>query len=532
MANVKVIPPRDKAPDILRVAAYCRVSSDSSDQLHSYAAQIRNYTSEISKHDGWQLVDIYADEGLTGTRMDQREDFNRLLSDCRKGRIDKVLVKSISRFSRNTKDCLSTLRELTSLGVSVYFEKENINTLTESSEFLITLFSGFAQAESESLRGNIIKGKQFSMREGIVHFQYKKLLGYRRGADGQPEIVPEEAETVRRIYSRYLEGASLGDIKKELEADNIPTAENVQGWSYQVIRNILTNEKYMGDAILQKTFVTDCISKRVVKNQGELPMYYIENNHQGIVPRELFQRVQEEIARRTSKRKVMQKTGKTEQGKYSAKYALSELLVCGECGTPYKRCTWARNGKKRIVWRCVSRLEFGRKYCHSSPTLDEDKLHTAIVAALNRYGASRAEVIEDALAIAGIVQSRSGKDGVSLLTLQDRLKELSAEQTVLLDRVLEDMDNAELNTQLKVLAEEKQNILDQIAAYHQDEEQQALQASRQRERDEWLEQQDLKFMVYDDIITRRFVERITVVDAETIRVKIQDADVEIEQSLC
>ena len=246
----------------------------------------------------------------------------------------------------------------------------------------------------------------------------------------------------------------------------------------------------------------------------------------------MFQRVQEEIARRTSKRKVMQKTGKTEQGKYSAKYALSELLVCGECGTPYKRCTWARNGKKRIVWRCVSRLEFGRKYCHSSPTLDEDKLHTAIVAALNRYGASRAEVIEDALAIAGIVQSRSGKDGVSLLALQDRLKELSTEQTVLLDRVLEDMDNAELNTQLKALAEEKQSILDQIAAYQQDEEQQALQASRQRERDEWLEQQDLKFMVYDDIITRRFVEKVTVVDAETILVKIQDADVEIEQSLC
>ena len=289
----------------------------------------------------------------------------------------------------------------------------------------------------------------------------------------------------------------------------------------------------IGDwVITQKTFVTDCISKRVVKNQGELPMYYIENNHQGIVPRELFQRVQEEIARRTSKRKVMQKTGKTEQGKYSAKYALSELLVCGECGTPYKRCTWARNGKKRIVWRCVSRLEFGTKYCHDSPTLDEDMLHRAVVAALNEYGAIRAEVIEDALAIAGIVQSRSGKDGVSLLALQDRLKELSAEQTVLLDRVLEDMDNAELNTQLKALAEEKQNILDQIAAYQQDEEQQALQASRQRERDKWLEQQDLKFMVYDDIITRRFVEKITVVDAETILIKIQDTDVEIKQSLC
>ena len=515
-----------------RVAAYCRVSTNSEEQLNSYAAQKAYYTQRIEENPDWELAGIFADEGLSGTSMKKRAEFKRMIAACKRGRIDMILTKSLSRFARNTVDCLDTVRVLKANGIGVIFEKENINTLTESSEFLITLFSGFAQAESESLRGNIIKGKQFSMREGIVHFQYKKLLGYRRGADGQPEIVPEEAETVRRIYSRYLEGASEGEIKKELEADNVPTAAGLTGWSHRVIHSILTNEKYMGDALLQKTFVTDCISKRVVKNQGELPMYYIENNHQGIVPRELFQRVQEEIARRTSKRKVMQKTGKTEQGKYSAKYALSELLVCGECGTPYKRCTWARNGKKRIVWRCVSRLEFGRKYCHSSPTLDEDKLHTAIVAALNRYGASRAEVIEDALAIAGIVQSRSGKDGVSLLALQDRLKELSAEQTVLLDRVLEDMDNAELNTQLKALAEEKQNILDQIAAYQQDEEQQALQASRQRERDKWLEQQDLKFMVYDDIITRRFVEKITVVDAETIRVKIQDADVEIEQSLC
>ena len=515
-----------------RVAAYCRVSTDSEEQLNSYDAQKAYYTQRIEENPDWELAGIFADEGITGTSMKKRAEFKRMIAACKRGRIDMILTKSLSRFARNTVDCLDTVRVLKANGIGVIFEKENINTLTESSEFLITLFSGFAQAESESLSKNVRQGKQFGMKDGIVHFQYKKLLGYRRGGDGQPEIVPEEAETVRRIYRRYLEGASEGEIKKELEADNIPSAEGLQGWSHRVIHSILTNEKYIGDALLQKTFVTDCISKKVVKNNGELPMYYIENHHQGIIPRELFQRVQEEMARRISKRKVMQKSGKTEQGKYSAKYALSELLVCGECGTPYKRCTWARNGKKRIVWRCVSRLEFGRKYCHNSPTLDEDKLHSAIVAALNQYGASRASVIEDALELVGAVQSCGGQDGMSLLALQDRLKELSEEQSVLLDRVLEDMDNSELNAQLKALAEEKQGVLDQIAAYQQDEEQQALQASRQRERDEWLEQQDLKFTVYDDIITRRFVEKITVVDAETIRVKIQDADVEIEQSLC
>ena len=207
-------------------------------------------------------------------------------------------------------------------------------------------------------------------KAGNVPFQYSKLLGYRRGPDGQPEIVPEEAEVVERIYRRYLDGCSLAQIKRELEADGVPTSSGIQGWTYQVIRNILTNERYIGDALLQKTYTTDCISKTVKKNQGERSMVYVEKNHPAIVSKAMFYQVREEMARRGSKRKVMQKTGKTEQGKYSAKYALSELLVCGECGTPYKRCTWARNGKKRIVWRCVSRLEFGTKYCHDSPSMD------------------------------------------------------------------------------------------------------------------------------------------------------------------
>ena len=473
-----------------------------------------------------------ADEGLSGTSMKKRAEFNRMIAACKRGRIDMILTKSLSRFARNTVDCLRIVRMLKANGIGVIFEKENINTLTESSEFLITLFSGFAQAESESLRGNILLGLRQSMKEGKVTFQYKKLLGYRRGPDGKPEIVPEEAATVRRIYNRYLEGASLGDIKKELEADGVPTAEAVQGWSYQVIRNILTNEKYYGDALLQKTYTTDCISKKVVKNLGDLPMYHVERNHPGIVSKDMFQRVQAEMARRTSKRKVMQKSGKTEQGKYSGKYALSELLVCGECGTPYKRCTWARNGKKRIVWRCVSRLEFGRKYCHESPTLDEDNLHRAIVAALNEYGAIREEVLAGTLELASMAQSRDVEGGVSLLELKQRLEALTTEQALLLDRVLADMNNAELNAQLKDLADEKQYLLDQIAQVQQDKEQQALQASRMEELRAWLAQQPAVFTEYEDAITRRMIEQITVVDTETIRVKIRDIDVVIEQKLC
>ena len=512
-----------------RVAAYCRVSTDSEEQLNSYAAQKNYYTQKIEENQDWEMAGLFADEGLSGTSMKKRKEFNRMIAACKRGRVDTILTKSLSRFARNTVDCLKIVRLLKAQGIGVIFEKENINTLTESSEFLITLFSGFAQAESESMSRNIIWGKQKSGEAGHVAFQYKKLLGYRRGPDGGPEIVPGEAQTVRRIFRRYLEGASLGDIKRELEADQVPTAEAVEGWSYQVIRNILTNEKYCGDALLFKTRTLDPISKKTVKNTGEWPMVYIENNHEGIVPRAVFQRVQEEMARRASKRKVMQRHGRTEQGKYSGRYALTELLVCGECGSPYKRCTWARNGKKRIVWRCVSRLEFGTQYCHNSPTLDEDRLHRAILGALNEYGAVRGEAAASALKLARMAQGGTGAGDEA--ALRRRLDELGVEQAALVDQALKNMEDAELNARMKAVVEEKQDILNQLAALQKEAERQALQASRRQEMEAWLARQPDVLTEYDDGVTRRLVERITVVDGETIRVKLKDTDVEIEQKL-
>ncbi len=514
-----------------RVAAYCRVSTDSEEQLNSYEAQKAYYTQKIEENPDWEMAGIFADEGLSGTSLKKRKEFNRMIAACKRGRIDMILTKSASRFARNTVDCLKVIRDLKVRGSGVIFEKEKVNTLTETSEFLVTLFSGFSQAESESLSTNVIWGMRQSMKEGKVVFHYDKTLGYQKGADGRPEIVPEEAEIVRDIYRLYLEGRSLGDIQRKLTAEEVPTAEGMQGWSRQVIQNILTNEKYIGDGLRQKTYTLDCISKKVKKNEGELPMYYVENNHPAIVPKDIFLRVKEEMTRRASKRKVMQKTGKTEQGKYSAKYALSELLICGECGTPYKRCTWARNGKKRIVWRCISRLQFAREYCHDSPTIDEYKLHGAIVAALNQYGAIRDEVKESVLELAKQAQGRTEDSGDGLPDPRQRLDTLTTEQALLLDEILENMDDLELNARLKALTEEKQSLLGRIEALEKDETQQALRASRQKEMEEWLKDQTLCFTEYDDVITRRFIETITVVDAETIRVKIRDADVVIEQKL-
>jgi len=515
-----------------QVAAYCRVSTDSEEQLTSYAAQKEYYTQKIMENPDWQMAGVFADRGISGTSLKKRTEFNRMIAACKRGRIDLILTKSLSRFARNTVDCLEIVRMLKSIGIGVIFEKENINTLTASSEFLITLFSGFAQAESESLSRNVSWGRQKSMEAGRVALRFQTLLGYRKGADGRAEIDPEEAETVRRIYRRYLEGCSLEQIRRELEADGAPTASGITKWSRQVVQNILKNEKYIGDVLLQKTYVTDCISKTVRKNNGDRPMYYIKNNHPAIIPEDIFYRVREEMTRRSSKRKIMQKTGKTEQGKYSSKYALSELLVCGECGAPYKRCTWSRDGKKRIVWRCVSRLEFGKKYCRRSPTLDEGDLHRAVLSAINDKAAGRDEISRAATELINSVCFGQTREEATLLSMQSRLDEITAQQTELLDKVLEleDMDNTAWNARLQALTEEKQSLLKQMETMQTGSSRQTARQTRMDEVADFIRRHADGFTEYNDEITRRVVEKITVLHAQMIRIKYRDADTEVDRS--
>lgn len=452
-----------------------------------------------------------------------------MITACKRGHIDLIITKSLSRFARNTVDCLETVRLLKANGIGVYFEKENINTLTESSEFLITLFSGFAPAESESLSKNVAWGKAKSAEAGKVTFQYKKMLGYRKGADGQPEIVPEEAEVIKRIYHRYLDGCTLGQIKRELDEDNVPTAQGVEFWSPAIIHNILTNEKYIGDALLQKTYVTDCISKKVKKNQGERAMYYVENNHPAIISREMFDQVRNEMTRRSSKRKVLQKSGKTELGKYSGKYALTELLVCGECGSPYKRVTWARNGKKRIVWRCVSRLEFGTQYCHNSPTLDESKLHSAILASMNEFAVIRQEGCPDVLAMAEEAKQALSQAGAKLLELKKHMETVSREQSDLLDRLLENMGDAELNAKMKALTDEKESLKAQILDARQMEVSLEEQATRHQQMWDSIMECSAGYTEFADEFVRQIIQKITVEDEETIRIHFRDSEMVIEQ---
>ena len=409
----------------LRVAPYCRVSTGSEEQQTSFTAQMEYYTQRIADTEGWTMVRLYADEGITGTSTKKRTQFNKMIRDAEKGKIDLVITKSVSRFCRNTLDGLEYIRRLKKCGVGVYFEKENTNTLYMPNEMILTFLMSQAQAESESMSTNIQWGHRARFKQGIVHYNFSNFLGYRKGPDGEPEIDEEEAPTVRRIFARYLMGQSVGQICRDLTADGCKTARGGTQWSDHTVRHILQNEKYMGDAILQKTFTLDLFSRQQVKNEGQLPKYYVENAHVPIIDRDTFQKVQEEMARRSSLRKTSDKT-KTEQGKYSGKYALGGLLVCGECGSPYRRVTYMPHGKKRYVWRCINRLEHGKKICKCAPTLEEPDIHAAVTVAMNelfRQQAARqalADCIAAALAGAG--------DDASLPAVEAKLRALQEEQ--------------------------------------------------------------------------------------------------------
>ena len=391
----------------LRVAAYCRVSTDSDEQLTSYKTQKKVYTEMIAQKPEWRLAGIYADEGISGTRADKRDEFQKMIKACLGGKIDYIITKSVSRFARNTVECLEYVRMLKSRGIGVLFEEQNIDTLKSDSELYLVIYAGFAQSESESMSKNITWSFRKNFEEGKVTFIYGKILGYRKGDNGEPEIDEEEAVIVEKIFDFYLSGMTLRGVAEAINAE-FPVIPKKERMSSSSILSILSNEKYCGDAILQKTITVDCISKTRRKNTGEAPMYYVQNNHPAIISREKFNKVQEELIRRKNKTPQSAKTAITSTGKYS-KYALTEVLVCGECGSRFRRCTWARNGKRKVVWRCTNRLDFGPKYCKNSPTVDEDKLKNAVVRAINKFNENDSTTylmlmkatIADAIGLAG-----------------------------------------------------------------------------------------------------------------------------------
>ena len=506
---------------LLKVAAYCRVSTDDEDQLNSYNAQMKSYREKIVSNPKWRFVDIYADEGITGTLARKRDDFLRMIKDCEKGKIDLVLTKSVSRFARNVVDSLSYIRKLKAMGIGIFFEEQNINSLTEESETYIGIYSVIAQSESENISGNVKWGIHKRMQNGTYACRFN-LLGYRRDeTTKEPFIVPEEADIVKKIFNLYLDGASVLQIKTFLECNAIKTYYGKSEWSTDAIKNMLRNEKYAGDVIYQKTFRTDPISKHVVINHGQKDKYLISNNHPAIIDRDTFMRVQTEIARRSSIRKTSDRTS-TGLGKYSGKYALSDILVCGCCGSPYKRTVWTKSGyDKKVYWRCLSRIEHGKKYCKESKGIEETKLHDAICRALQKgidenkqaYSLIKANL---SYAISG---ENSTFDAFSLetsinqtqTTISDMIK-LSLKSGANADKY--DAEIARLYSEISVLRQQlkqAQQRIQNIAQYDSD-----IQRAMQ-----WLDENQITFDKYDDTTIRRLVDTTKVNKDDTITVSVK-----------
>ena len=493
-----------------RVAAYCRVSTDSEEQLTSYQNQMRVYTEMIAANKEWEFAGLYADEGISGTRADKRPEFQRMIRDCQNGKIDYIITKSISRFARNTVECLEYVRSLKAQGIGIFFEEQNIDTLKNESELYLVIYAGFAQSESESISKHITWTYRKKFEEGKVSFQYKNFLGYRKGADSQPEIVPEEAAIVERIYEMFLAGQPVKVIAQTLQAEKIEILGKNLSFSKNMIMNILRNEKYCGDCILQKTVTVDCISKTRKANQGEAPMYIVENNHPAIISREVFNRVQEELIRRQALRAKSDKTSITATGKYS-KYALTEVLQCAECGSRYRRVTWTAHGRKKIVWRCISRLDYGTKHCKDSITVEEEALHGAVVRALNRfhtedestYLALMKATIGEAIGING------GSEEIDLLTR--RIDTLNKRMLDLVNKTVaagKDVESSE--DEFKGISDQIEQLNRRIAAIQESIHKDGSRQARLEEIQSIIAKRSANETQYNDSIVRQMIECIKV----------------------
>jgi site-specific DNA recombinase len=500
--NVTVIPAikrvgsnnRSERKPKVRVAAYCRVSTDSEEQASSYEIQIEHYTNYIKKNKEWELAGIFADDGITGTNTKKRDEFNRMIEECMAGKIDMIITKSISRFARNTLDCLKYIRQLKDKNIAVFFEKENINTMDSKGEVLLTIMASLAQQESQSLSQNVKLGIQYRYQQGEVQVNHKRFLGYTKDENKQLVIDPEGAEVVKRIYREYLEGASLLQIARGLEADGIYTAAGKAKWRPETLKKILQNEKYIGDALLQKTYTVDFLSKRRVKNNGIVPQYYVENSHEPIIPRELFMQVQEEMVRRANLR-----GGNGKKRVYSSKYALSSIVCCAQCGDIFRRVHWNNRGYKSIVWRCVSRLEEKGSEC-TAPTINEETLQAAVVKTINELLANKEPFLSTLQKNIATIFNEESDNATD--EIDSKLEELQIE---LLKQAKSKNDYDNVADEIYRLRELKQNALVENAE---------REGKRQRiaEMTAFLNEQSQELEEYDEQLVRRLIEKVTVHD--------------------
>ena len=462
--NVTVIPatfnPQTRRPlkqvTRRRVAGYARVSTDSDEQFTSYEAQVDYYTNYINSNPEWSFVRVYTDEGISGTNTKHRDGFNEMISDALDGKIDLIVTKSVSRFARNTVDSLTTIRKLKEHGTEVYFEKEAIWTFDSKGELLLTIMSSLAQEESRSISENVTWGRRKQFSDGKVSLPYGQFLGYCKGADGLPEIVPEEAETVRLIYRMFRDGKSPSYIARHLTSQSIPTPGGKKVWQAQVIESILTNEKYKGDARLQKKFTTDFLTKKQKVNEGEVPQYYVENSHPAIIEPRAWEEVQRIMRQRKS-------SGK----RHDCSSPFSGRVFCGDCGAVYGSKVWHSNDPyRKVIWQCNAKFKNEEK-CRT-PHVTEERLKDGFLEALSILHENREALLEDIRVVKHDLENCTEVDG--------KITETSGEMEVIagmIQKAIEDnaahtQDQEEYNRRYNELADRYEKLKKKLDALMQE----------------------------------------------------------------
>ena len=477
------------------MAAYCRVSTDSEEQETSYEAQVTHYTEYIQKNPDWELAGIFADYGISGTNTKKRDEFNRMIDECMAGNIDMIITKSISRFARNTLDCLQYIRQLKDKNIPVYFEKESINTLDAKGEVLLTIMASLAQQESQSMSENIKLGLQYRFQQGKVHINHNRFLGYTKDADGHLIIDPEQTEIVKRIYREYLEGSSMDKIAAGLMADGILTGAGKEKWHTSTINKILRNEKYMGDALLQKTYTTDFLTKKRIKNNGIVPQYYVEDDHEAIIPKELFMQVQAELVRR----RVIHTSPSGKKRTFSCNHCFAQMVFCGDCGELYRRVHWNNHGCKSIVWRCMSRLEPSSAEMNcDNRTVNETLLQEVTVKAINHILTER-KVFQKQLQ-ANIAKAVVSADTLSPDGIQARLEELQKE---LIKKANHKQDYDAIADEIFRLREQKEQS--EVDSHRREE-----TMNRIKELQDFITKQKTDITEFDEALVKKLIEKITV----------------------
>lgn len=488
----------------LKVAGYARVSTEHEEQETSFESQVKTYTDMINDRDDWELVEIYTDDGISGLSTKKRPGFQRMINDALAGKIELIIVKSISRMFRNTLDALNTVRQLKERHIEIWFEKENLWSLDPQTEFILSIMASIAQEESRSISKNVYWGKQKLMAQGKGSIAYSNFLGYDKGPNGELVINSEQAETVRIIYGDFLKGMSYKAIGRHLEQMGIPSPMGKETWRVGTVKRILTNEKYKGDTLLGKTYIPDFLTKKQVKNTGQSPMYYVEGSHEAIIEPDVFNRVQEEVAARDEKR-------------YSGMTIFSSKIICGECGRPYGSKVHHSNDKyRKVVWRCNGKYEGSHK-CRT-PLITQDEIKEAFLKVLNSVLVKREEILSAVSATLKVVQDTK--------TLEKKQADLSGEM-----RAVADMING-TGDQTRDSEMSDENLIQRYTRLKSDLEEvkREIRAKRIKKRNVEAFMATLKELPdvvdkFDEILWVTFVEMVTIYSKEDIRFTLTSGQV-------